>query len=131
MSDENGAHDECKAPGGACPLHKSQNYKVRAVEIDGEKYVNASDLAGWIGVSGDLEIGRMVLAVDEAPEDIRSQIMAALANINSGVGLSVSIVEGVATQPILPLGDAGGLLIDPRETKESIPDTVPDSWGGV
>ena len=131
MSDETptepeGGHskDECQAP-GQCVFHLLQAARVRAVEVDGEKYLSAHDLSDfmqyWYGVE-----------MSNAAEQLRdtmppTHLAAAMVNHNMAAVRLSALVHGLAHEDIRPLSDEDATLVSPEDMK-NVPDTVPTEW---
>jgi hypothetical protein len=128
MSDEqHEAKDECLYP-MVCVYHAVQNAKVRAVKIDGETYVNTTDLTHWLKVLREFEHKGMADEIAGMPPALQTHMQAATMNHVQGMLHTEERVLQVGQEDILPMTDARGLLVAPDEFVAEIPDVVPTSW---
>ena len=100
---------------------------MRAVIINGETYINGADLAQVMRVRAQLETQILASMTEGAPREIIPELMAASQNCISGMALITNVLRKVVTQPILPLSNEEGLLVDPLEMA-NVPSTVPAAW---
>lgn len=121
---ETGEH-ECLNPTG-CPYHRTVNGKIRAVEIDGEKYLNADDLAQHMSNFLMLQLSMSMRDLGELDEE-RQAVPLHIANtLANWSGVATNLVQSIGQQDIRPLSDEGGTLISPESTK--VDDTIPEDW---
>jgi len=131
MSDETptepqGEHDkdQCDAP-GQCAYHLLMAARVRAIQNDGQMYINAHDLSEFMQLWYGVEMSNAA----ESLRGVMSQehISVALMNHNMASVRLSALVHGLAHEDIKPLSDADGTLVSPEEMK-NVPDTVPTEW---
>lgn len=139
MSDDPHEHDEsdeCPFP-MECLVHNMLRAKVRAVKVDSETYVNASDVAEWIRLTTAVDIQDIRDTFSEqyaagmipmAPDDFRRDIAIALLHIDQGAKGAFLRVHAMIALPIEPMASPNGLLVDPSEITRQIPDEVPTEW---
>jgi hypothetical protein len=125
MGDQEPQENECASP-QTCPYHRVMHDKVRAVEIEGEKYLNAEDLARHIDNYLSLQVARTAASIEDLPEEAQAMPMALVRSLLGWSTMTAQTIESIGKRDILPLSDAQGTLISPESAK--VPETFPEDW---
>lgn len=125
MSDQEPQENECLSP-ETCPYHRVLHDKVRAVEIEGEKYLNAEDLARHIDNFLSLQVARSAQGIEDLPEEAQLVPITIVKTLLNWSSMTAQQINSIGKREILPLSDSEGTLISPESAK--VPETFPEEW---
>lgn len=126
MSDQ--SKHECAHP-GKCVVHLLSAARVRAVEVEGEKYVNLADFINYMTLDFQADVADVVREEvgPDASSEVVQEAVESYGAVTAGAARVVSNMHAVLHYEILPLSDPDGVLVSP-EAMRNVPDGVPNEW---
>ena len=136
-TDDDASTDRGRAPEHSCgdpdcEVGAYLNSMVRAIDHDGERYVNAQDVARHLRVAIEFQVlsvlhgARMSGAFDDN-EGLEEVLTEVTSHLGQGVEYAASILYQMDELPITSVDDRTSMLVAPQEMKIDL-NTVPDEW---